>query len=136
MALAHGARMALAPGRQAILWPIHGRPKIFVLIAHGFRFLMVFGTMVGPKLPWTVEAITAYGRRGEQSQSCCQTPPHSSKINCTLEHYTHITRLNIIRLNTHKVAVRRLTPIHNVRRFGSGCALRWTQPSVLIQIPS
>jgi hypothetical protein len=46
---------------SVILWPIHGRPKIFVFIAHGFRFLMVFGTTVGPKLPWTVEAKRVYG---------------------------------------------------------------------------
>jgi hypothetical protein len=35
-----GARrpgMALAPGRQAILWLHHGRPTKIVLIAHGFR---------------------------------------------------------------------------------------------------
>jgi hypothetical protein len=52
MALAHGARMALASGRQAILRPIHGRPNIVVLIHNG--------TTVGLKLPWAVEALTAY----------------------------------------------------------------------------
>jgi hypothetical protein len=50
---ARGWRWRTAPGDGAGAWPAghfmlhHGRPKMFVLIAHGFGFLMVFRSTIG-----------------------------------------------------------------------------------------
>ncbi len=60
---------AREPGNGAGAWPAprsapsrhHGRPKIFVLIAHGFGFFNGFPLHGRLKRSVTVEAIPAYG---------------------------------------------------------------------------
>ncbi len=61
--------------------------------AHGFVFLMVFRTTVGPKRPWTVEAKHVYGRPKEahtglkqaktsSNRECFPIPTHEPENSC------------------------------------------------------